>query len=99
MNNASFVPPQAVTEAAWGVLRVEKKKYKPLEEVQLTISAPVSGAETYRLEWYDGLGTLYGRAEGKLVDGKGQCNSKLEAFQGCTMCGCFLMMQKPIRGL
>lgn len=82
MNNASFVPPQAVTEAAWGVLRVEKKKYKPLEEVQLTISAPVSGAETYRLEWYDGLGNLYGRAEGKLVDGKGQCNFQAGGFPG-----------------
>ena len=76
------MPPEAATEKAWGTLAVEKKQYKPLEEVELTVGEPASGAETFRLEWFDGLGNLYGKAEGRLVAGKGRCSFQAGGFPG-----------------
>ena len=77
MNNASFVPPQAVTEAAWGVLRL-RKKVQAFRGSQLTISAPVSGAETYG--WNGTTGWAISTAGQKEnCRRQGQCNFKLEA--------------------
>lgn len=59
-----FVPPPGTTAPEWGELSVERKTYAPLEMVRLHIGPGRTRAQRWRVEWFDGLATRYGRAEG-----------------------------------
>ena len=60
----AFDPPRGTVRADWGELAADRKRYAPLEPVTLTIGPADTGAKTWRVEWFDGLGRSYGWAEG-----------------------------------
>ena len=64
-----FTPPPGTTLAAWGDLAVARKRYAPLETVELRVGPAGTRAQRYRVEWYDGLGRRYGAHEGRFEGG------------------------------
>ncbi len=65
----AFEPPPGTVRAAWGELSADRKRYAPLETVTLTIGPAKTGARSWRVEWYDGLGRSHGFAEDVFGDG------------------------------
>jgi len=65
----AFEPPSGTVQSDWGELSADRKRYAPLETVTLTIGPAKTGARSWRVEWFDGLGRSYGFAEDTFGDG------------------------------
>jgi hypothetical protein len=70
LRNCACKPPVEATEAWWGIVKTDRVVYLPLDTIEVSIRAPLNGADRYRVVLHDGDGLAYAERVGALEDGE-----------------------------